>query len=118
MKIVNKILIISLIFSLILYTVCRLWVSDGFATAIIFGYVISVLNFVALGKKVNGMLVEGDAAPALFLNTPVRLVLTGVAIVLLIKKMDINVFGLLVGLSVIPVCIPITTLYNYIKGRD
>ena len=117
MKIVNKILIISLIFSLILYTVCRLFGLDNFAAGIFSGYLIIVLNFIGLSRKVAAML-EGRAGTTVVLNTQFRLVLTGFAIYVFIKHMSIDVFGLLVGLSVLPLCIPIVVIYNYYKGRD
>jgi hypothetical protein len=117
MKTVNKILILSLIFFAILYTVCRLGYIPSFATALAAGYVAGVANFFSLGKKIEGMF-NGSAGKALVFNSQLRLIGTGVYFWFLMVELKMNIIGMLVGFSILPVCIPVFVIYNNVKGKE
>ena len=118
MKTPNKILILSLIFFAILYTVCRFSFDPAFARGVAVGYLLGALNFFMLSRKVAG-LVEGKASMALIFNGQLRLLGTGFVIWACIAKLHMNIIGILVGLSVLPVCIPFFVIYNnVIKRKD
>lgn len=116
MKTPNKILIFSLIFFLILYTVCRFRFEPAFVNGVLVGYLLSGLNFFLLARKIVGMF-EGRASMALILNGQIRLLGTGFVIWVCIAKLHLNIIGILVGLSVLPVCIPIYVIYTNAKRK-
>ena len=76
MKTPNKILIISLIFFALLYTVCRFRFEPAFANGVFVGYLLGSVNFYSLARKVLG-LIEGRASMALIFNGQIRLLGTG-----------------------------------------
>lgn len=117
MKIPNKILILSLIFFALLYTVCRFRFEPAFANGAFIGYLLGAINFYSLSRKVLG-LVEGKASMAVIFNGQIRLIGTGFIIWLSITKLHLNIIGMLVGLSIIPVCIPFFVIYNNFKRKD
>jgi hypothetical protein len=106
-KINKKVLIISLIFFVILYTVFTFFGGYIRANNFVFGWLISVLNYYGLHKKVKSGFEKGYLKVFLF-NTQFRLILTGVAMYLWIKFYGIDIVGLLIGVSVIPLILPIT----------
>ncbi|WP_022851012.1 ATP synthase subunit I [Limisalsivibrio acetivorans] len=117
MKTANKIFIISLIFFLILYTVCRFKLGIELATGVLYGYILAVLNFYALARKVTGML-EGGSFGFAVLNSQIRLLITGAILWAAIEFYGANVVGLLVGLSIIPISIPAVVLYKSFREND
>lgn len=117
MKTPNKILIFSLIFFVILYTVCRFRFEPLFVNGVLVGYLLGAVNFYSLSRKVLG-LVEGRATIALVFNGQVRLLGTGFVIWFAMTKLGLNIIGMLVGLSIIPVCMPFFVIYNNVKGKD
>lgn len=117
MKTPNKILILSLIFFVLLYTVCRFRFEPAFVNGLLVGYLLGVFNFFSLARKVVGLL-EGKASMALVFNGQLRLIGTAFVIWACVTQLNFNIIGMLVGLSIIPVCIPMTVIYNNIKGKD
>lgn len=106
-KINKKLLIILLIFFVILYTVFTIFGGAIRANSFVFGWLISALNYYGLYKKVKSGFEKGYLKVFLF-NTQFRLILTGVALYLWMKFYEIDAVGLLVGVSVIPLILPIT----------
>jgi len=117
MKTPNKILILSLIFFVLLYTVCRFRFEPAFVNGALVGYLLGAVNFYSLARKVLG-LVEGKANLALVFSGQIRLLGTGVVIWFAMTELNLNIIGMLVGLSIIPVCIPFFVIYNNVKGKD
>lgn len=117
MKTPNKILILSLIFFAILYTVCRFRFEPAFVNGMFVGYLLGAANFFMLARKVAG-LVEGRVSMALVFNGQLRLLGTAAVIWLCITRFNMNIIGMLVGLSVIPVSVPFFVIYNNVKGKD
>jgi len=117
MKIPNKILILSLIFFVILYTVCRFRFEPALVNGLLVGYLLGVVNFFSLSRKIVG-LIEGRPSIALVFNGQVRLLGTGFVLWFAMTKLHLNIIGILVGLSIIPVCIPCFVIYNNVKGKD
>ncbi|MCB4205088.1 ATP synthase subunit I [Deferribacterales bacterium Es71-Z0220] len=102
-------LIISLIFFVILYTVFRNFKSDVAATNFLFGWVISLLNYYGLANKIKGGF-ENNITRALVFNSQFRLLLTAFVMVLWFKYYEVDITGLLVGLSVVAVCLPVSAI--------
>lgn len=117
MKTPNKILILSLIFFAFLYTVCRFGFEPAFVNGVLTGYLLGAFNFFSLARKIVG-LAEGRISMALVFNGQLRLLGTGLVIWLAVTRLDINIIGILVGLSVIPVCIPMYGIYNNVKRKN
>lgn len=116
MKITNKILILSLIFFAILYTVCRFGFEPAFVNGILAGYLLGAYNFFSLSRKVV-KLIEGRANMGVVFSGQLRLLGTGFIIWVGVTKLGLNIIGMLVGLSIIPVCIPFIVIYNNVKGK-
>ncbi|MCX8084368.1 MAG: ATP synthase subunit I [Calditerrivibrio sp.] len=112
-KLYQKILIFSLIFFVILYTVCNMFLGETFGTNMIVGYLLSVLNFVGLSYKIQKSF-DGSFVGIGIGNTFLRLLLVGFFLYLWFKKGDLNVWGLIVGLSVLTVSIP---AYIFLENR-
>lgn len=117
MKIENKILILSLIFSIILYTVFRLIFKTAFANSIAVGFFVAVVNFRFMVKGVRAL--TGDTSSGwTVIFSQMRLIGTAVLIWVCIVKLKVNIIGMLVGLSVLPLCVPIVAIYNNVKGKN
>jgi len=117
MKTPNKILILSLIFFTILYTVCRFRFEPALANGLLVGYLLGAFNFFSLARKIVG-LIEGQVSMGLIFNGQLRLLVTAFVIWACVTKLNLNIIGMLVGLSIIPVCIPFVVIYNNLKGKD
>jgi len=116
MKTPNKILILSLIFFAILYTVCRFGYEPAFVNGLLVGYALGAANFFLLARKIVG-LAEGRFGMALVFNGQLRLLGTGFVIWFCTVKLHLNIIGMLVGLSIIPVCMPFVVIYTNRKGK-
>lgn len=104
-------LIISLIFFVILYTVFMIFKSDVAATSFLFGWLVSMLNYYGLVKKIRGSF-ESNISKALVFNSQFRLLLTIIAMILWFKYFKVDITGLLVGLSVVAVCLPVSAIIS------
>lgn len=105
--VVNKILlIISLIFLVILYTVFKIFKGSIAAENFLFGWAVAMLNYYGLTNKIKGSFESGYVKAFVF-NSQFRLLLTAAIMILWFKFYKIDLVGLLVGLSVVAVCLPI-----------
>lgn len=116
-KINKKLLIISLIFFVILYTVFTIFGGYIRANNFVFGWFVSVLNYFGLHKKVKSGFEKGYLKVFLF-NTQFRLILTGVVLYLWMKFYKIDVVGLFVGVSVIPLILPLTAFIVFRRNGN
>lgn len=116
-KTTNNILIISLIFFAILYTVCRFLISPSFGEGVFYGFLLSAVNFFSLSRKIRTAFEENEAGVS-FVGGQFRLLISAGMLVLFIKYMDINVFGILVGISNLPLSILGYVIYKSIAGKD
>lgn len=117
MKIENKILILSLIFCGILYTVFRFLFEPSFSNAIPAGYLLGAVNFRYLARGVRKVAEEGRPGTAV-IYSQIRLLVSGVFAWYCLVQLKMNVAGMLVGLTIMPVCVPITAIYNNLKGKN
>ncbi len=116
MKIENKILILSLIFSVILYTVFRLLFKPAFGYGFGIGFAAGVLNFRLLAGSVRSLSESGSGGGRV-LFFQLRLAATAFLLWFAIAELKLNIIGILVGLSVLPVCVLLVAIYNNIKGK-
>ncbi|MGA1861818.1 ATP synthase subunit I [Deferribacter thermophilus] len=112
----NKIIIISLIFFIFLYTVCRIAFDDVFVSNLVFGFFITLLNFVMIRRKVKKIFLKTSLASGI--GYFFRLILLIVIFGVWFKYYDINVWGLLVGISVLPITIPLTIIIFQRRNTD
>jgi hypothetical protein len=117
MKIINKATILSLIFFIILYTVCTIFFSKSFAAGVLCGYLLSVLNFFMLSRKIKNAF-SGNLFGALVFNSQVRLLGSAGVVLAAYKYLGISLFGVLVGLSVLTLCIPLAVIYQNCISKD
>ncbi|MGE4267449.1 MAG: ATP synthase subunit I [Deferribacterales bacterium] len=117
MKIENKILILSLIFCGILYTVSTFIFEPAFCNGVPAGFVLGAVNFRYLAKGVRRVTEEGRPG-LMVLWGMLRLLVSGVFVWYCIVPLKLNVTGMLVGLTILPVCVPIVAIYNNLKGKN
>lgn len=117
MTITNKILILSLIFFAILYTVCTIFLNKSLTTGVLLGYVLAGFNFFMLSRKIKNAF-EGKVFGAVAFGSQVRLFATGIIIWLAYERLHISMIGVLVGLSVIPLCIPPVAVFHYRTTKE
>ncbi|QAR32361.1 ATP synthase subunit I [Geovibrio thiophilus] len=117
MKITNKIIILSLIFSAILYTVCTIFFDKSFTIGVLCGYLLAVLNFFMLSRNIRNAF-EGQIFRAVAFNTQVRLLGTGAAVWAAYEYLHAGMIGILVGISVVPLCILLVAVYHYRSEND
>ncbi|BAI81191.1 conserved hypothetical protein [Deferribacter desulfuricans SSM1] len=113
----NKIIIISLIFFIILYTVCKIVADAVFVKNLVFGYIITMMNFIMMSRKIkkffNNEFGIGSGVGYFF-----RMILLVLVFGLWIKYYDIDVLGLLVGISILPLTIPLTVIIFQRRNTD
>lgn len=117
MKIISKTAILSLIFFIILYTVSTIFFSKSFTAGVLCGYLLSVLNFLMLSRKIKNAF-SGKLFGALVFNSQVRLIATAAAVLAAYKYLGVSLFGVLVGLSVLTLCIPLAVIYQNCMAKD
>ncbi|BEP30244.1 hypothetical protein HLPR_25750 [Helicovermis profundi] len=85
-----------------------------FIIGLLFGTLISALNFIELSKTIEKAVTMDPAKAQLFssLRYFVRFIITGVVLFVSIKASYINVLGTIVGLLLIKLVILITNLLN------
>lgn len=116
-KIYQKILIFSLIFLIILYTVCNMFLGKLFLYNMVVGFIISVGNFLGLVFHVKKSF-SGSFMGIGIGNSFFRLMLVGVFLYMWFKFGMLNIWGLLVGLSVLTIAMPIYVLIEYRRKID
>jgi hypothetical protein len=117
MKIENKILILSLIFFGILYTVFRFIFEPVFCNGLMAGYLLGAVNFRFLSRGVRKVAEEGRGGLIVFWGM-IRLLASGVFAWYCIVPLKLDVTGMLVGLTILPVCVPIVAIYINSKGKN
>ncbi len=117
MKNERTIVIISLLFFAILYTVFKMFFTSSLSVSFAVGWAVSFLNFLGVVFKVRKSFFTGNFG-AFFLNTQFRLLLTGVFLYFCFQNMEINLIGLLVGLISTSVSIPISFFIDSRRKED
>ncbi|WP_188020341.1 ATP synthase subunit I [Deferribacter autotrophicus] len=112
-----KVLIISLIFFVILYTVCRLLIDNGFVKNFTFGYLTTVLNFVLMSRKLRKVF-SGDFNSYSLFGYVFRLSFILLLYVIWFQNQKVNIWGLLVGISLIPLTIPLVVIIDERRKTD
>lgn len=97
-----------------------LFLSAAFALGVIVGGIISIVNFywmyLNLQKAFRNLSGSGKRTKFFIMfKFYIRFIVTGIVLYLLIVKVDINVVGLLTGLSVVVINIILTTLLELSK---
>jgi hypothetical protein len=117
MKNEKTIVIISLIFFVILYTVFKIFFISSLSVSFVIGWIVSFFNFIGVVFKVRKSFNTGNFG-AFVLNSQFRLFLTGLFLYFCFKRVEINLVGLLVGLTSTPVCIPISFFIDSRRKED
>ncbi len=117
MKNEKIIVIISLLFFVILYTVFKIFYESSLSVSFAIGWAVSFFNFLGVIFKVRKSFLTGNFG-AFFLNTQFRLFLTGLFLYFCFKKVEINIIGLLVGLISTSVSIPIGFFIDSRRKED
>jgi len=117
MKNEKTIIIISLLFFVILYTVFKVFFKGSLSASFAVGWAVSFFNFLGVVFKVRKSFLTGDFR-AFFFNTQFRLLLTGLFLYFCFKKMEINLIGLSVGLISTSVSIPISFFIDSRRKED
>ncbi|MEC9491883.1 ATP synthase subunit I [Flexistipes sp.] len=114
---IKKIVIISLIFFVILYTVFKIFYSGTFALSLAAGWAVSFGNFIGLAFKLKSTL-NGGYAKALVFNSQFRLLLTGILLFAFFKNFEVSYIGLLTGLLINAISIPVGGILELRRDTD
>lgn len=116
LKLDKKILIISLIFVSILYTLFMISFDKHYATSFLFGAFASMFDLYALSKLVKMVMTSG--AGWLFVPLGVfRWFLVGVIIFIAFYYYKALVSPLLIGVAIPFLCVIVTSIYNLYRGN-
>jgi len=116
-KFYQKILIFSLIFFSILYTVCSTVFEKSFQYNMIVGYLVSVGNFIGLVFNVQKSFSNSVWALGIG-NSFFRLTVVGAVLYIWFKYGKLHIWGLLVGLSILTIAMPIYVLIENRRKID
>jgi len=116
-KFYQKILIFSLIFFSILYTVCSTVFEKSFLYNMIVGYLVSVGNFIGLVFNVQKSFSNSVWALGIG-NSFFRLTVVGAVLYIWFKYGKLHIWGLLVGLSILTIAMPIYVLIENRRKID
>lgn len=117
LKIDRKILIISLIFVAILYSLLLVSYSEHIATSFLFGALASLFDIYALARLVK--MVMTSSAGWLFVPLGVfRWVLVGFIIFIGIYYYKVQIVALLIGLAIPFVCVILGSIYKLYWGKE
>lgn len=117
LKIDRKILIISLIFVAILYSLLLVSYSEHIATSFLFGALASLFDIYALARLVK--MVMTSSAGWLFVPLGVfRWVLVGLIIFIGIYYYKVQIAALLIGLAIPFVCVILGSIYKLYWGKE
>ena len=117
LKIDRKILIISLIFVAILYSLLFVSYSEHIATSFLFGALASLFDIYALARLVK--MVMTSSAGWLFVPLGVfRWVLVGFIIFIGIYYYKVQIVALLIGLAIPFVCVILGSIYKLYWGKE
>jgi len=114
---IKKIITISLIFFVILYTVFKIFYNETFALSLAVGWAVSFGNFIGLAFNLRSAL-NGGYARALIFNSQFRLLLTGLLLFAFFKNFEVSYIGLLAGLLINAISIPVGGIIEFRRDSD
>lgn len=106
MKINKNILIISLIFFVILYTVFRIFKGAVASNNFLIGWLVSIGNYLGLTRKIEAGFSSMYFRAVVF-SSQIRFMLTATVMIFWFKYARVDILGLLVGLTTVAVCVPL-----------
>ncbi len=95
-----------------------LFLSGRFALGVLIGGLISIVNFYWLSRDLRGTLLRHAerAKPFMVVKYYIRLIVTGVVLYVVITKAPVDIFGLVLGLSVVVINVVITVIGANVKN--
>lgn len=95
-----------------------LFLSGRFALGVLVGGLVSIVNFYWLSRDLKNTLRKhaGRAKPFMVLKFYVRLIITGVVLFVVITRTPVDIFGLVLGLSVVVINVVITVIGANVKN--
>ena len=95
-----------------------LFLSVRFAVGVCIGGIISIVNFYWLARDLRSSLLKHAerAKPFMVIKYYMRLIVTGVVLFVVITQVPVDVFGLVLGLSVVVISVVITVVGANVKN--
>ncbi len=95
-----------------------LFLSVRFAGGVCIGGIISIVNFYWLARDLRSSLLKHAerAKPFMVMKYYLRLIITGVVLFVVITQVPVDVFGLVLGLSVVVISVVITVVGANVKN--
>jgi multisubunit Na+/H+ antiporter MnhE subunit len=95
-----------------------LFLSGRFALGVLIGGLISIVNFYWLSRDLRGTLLRHAerAKPFMVVKYYIRLIVTGVVLYVVITKAPVDIFGLVLGLSVVVINVIIMVIGANVKN--
>lgn len=118
----KRIEIANWIFLAVLFIPSLIFAPLKFALGVLLGGFISIVNFHWLGRSLRNAFQnlgdKGNIRTPVMLKYYIRLAVTGIVLYLLISGNTVNVVGLIVGLSVVVINIPITLIATTFSKKN
>ncbi|TFG92517.1 MAG: ATP synthase subunit I [Syntrophobacterales bacterium] len=95
-----------------------LFLSGRFALGVLLGGLISIVNFYWLSRDLKGTLLRhaDRAKPFMMVKFYIRFIVTGVVLFVVITRAPIDIFGLVLGLSVVVINVIVTVVGSNLKN--
>ena len=95
-----------------------LFLSGRFALGVLVGGLVSIVNFYWLSRDLKNTLQKHAerAKPFMVLKFYVRLIITGVVLFVVITRTPVDIFGLVLGLSVVVISVIVTVIGANVKN--
>jgi len=95
-----------------------LFLSGGFALGVLLGGLVSIANFYWLSRDLKGALLRHaeKAKPFMMIKYYIRFIVTGVVLFVVITMTPADIFGLVLGLSVVVINVIVTVVGANVKN--
>lgn len=102
----------------VILTLSFLFLSGRFALGVLLGGLVSIVNFYWLSRDLKSTLLRHAhrAKPFMMVKYYIRFIVTGVVLFVVITRAPIDIFGLVLGLSVIVINVIVTVVGANLKN--
>ena len=102
----------------VILTFSFLFLSGRFALGVLLGGLVSIVNFYWLSRDLKGVLLRhaDRAKPFMMMKYYIRFIVTGVVLFVVITRAPVDIFGLVLGLSVVVINVILTVIGANVKN--
>ena len=102
----------------VILTLSLLFLSGRFSLGVLLGGLVSIVNFYWLSRDLKGALIRhaDRAKPFMMVKYYIRFIVTGVVLFVVITRAPVDIFGLILGLSVVVINVIIMVIGANLKN--